>query len=177
MLAKVHTAAVVALSFSPSSGAESDEHSRSQTDAAVGLPNFPMTKRSPRLRRFWPHALVVVDILLIGTASYVAISHLLSELNLSPDSSSYITAAKNFAETGRLVVFVNSPSRDMDPKVEPYSEQPPGLPAYFVPFIIAFDDPVRSAVIAQAIVIVCLFLFLYLLMGRLGFSRPLKAIA
>jgi hypothetical protein len=136
-----------------------------------------MTKLRSHLRRFWPHAVVVLDILLIGTASYVAVSHLLSDLNLSPDSSSYITAAKNFADTGRLVVFVNSPSRDMLPKVEPYSEQPPGLPAYFVPFMLAFDDPVRSAVIAQAIVIVCLFLFLYLLMGRLGLSRPLRAIA
>jgi uncharacterized membrane protein YqjE len=135
-----------------------------------------MTKLRSKLRRFWPQALVVLDILLIGTASYVAISHLLSDLNLSPDSSSYITAGKNFAETGRLVVFVNSPSRDMDPKVEPYSEQPPGLPAYFVPFMLAFDDPIHAAVIAQAVVIVCLFLFLYLLMDRLGFSRFLRAI-
>lgn len=142
----------------------------------AGISTFPMTNHRNRLRRFWPHGLVVLDILLIGMASYVAISHLLSDLNLSPDSSSYITAAKNFAETGRLVVFVNSPSRDMDPKVEPYSEQPPGLPAYFVPFMIAFDDPVRSAVIAQAIVIVCIFLFSYLLMDRLGFSRLLRAI-
>ena len=136
-----------------------------------------MNELRSRLRRFWPRALVVLDVFLIATASYAAISHLLSDLNLSPDSSSYITAAKNFANTGRLVVFVNSPSRDMLPKVEPYSEQPPGLPAYFVPFMLAFDDPVRSAVIAQAIVIVCLFLFLYQLMGRLGLSRPLRAIA
>jgi hypothetical protein len=120
--------------------------------------------------------MVVLDVLIIGMASYVAISHLLSDLNLSPDSSSYITAARNFAETGRLVVFVNSPSRDMLPKVEPYTEQPPGLPAYFVPFMLAFDDPVLSAVIAQAVVIVCLFLFLYLLMDRLGISRFLRAI-
>jgi len=107
----------------------------------------------------------------------VAISHLLSDLSLSPDSSSYITAAKNFAQTGRLVVFVNSPSRSMRPKVEDYTEQPPGLPIYFAPFMLLFDDPVRAAVIAQAVVIVCLFLFLYLLMGRLGLSRPLRAIA
>ncbi len=121
-------------------------------------------------------ALIVLDIFLIGTASYVAISHLLSDLNLSPDSSSYITAAESFAETGRLIVFVNSPSESMLPKVESYTEQPPGLPAYFVPFMLIFDDPVLSAVIAQAVVIVCLFLFLYLLMGRLEFSRLLRAI-
>ena len=135
-----------------------------------------MTKLRSRLRRFRPRALVVLDFLLIGIASYLAISHLLSDLSLSPDSSSYITAADNFAETGRLVVYVNSPSRSMLPKVEPYSEQPPGLPAYFVPFMLAFDDPIQAAVIAQALVIVCLFLFLYMLMGRLGFSRPLRAI-
>ena len=114
------------------------------------------------LRRYWPHALVALDILLIGAASYLAISHLLSDLSLSPDSSSYINAAQNFAETGRLVVFVNSPSRSMSPKVEAYTEQPPGLPIYFAPFMLLFDDPVRSAVVAQAVVIVCLFLFLYL---------------
>ena len=144
--------------------------------AAGGQPIFTMTDLLSRFRRFRPYAVVVLDVLIIVLASYVAISHLLSDLNLSPDSSSYITAAKNFANTGRLFVFVNSPSRDMLPKVEPYSEQPPGLPAYFVPFMLAFDDPIQAAVIAQALVIVCLFLFLYLLMGRLGFSRLLRAI-
>ncbi len=176
MLAKVHTAAVVGLSSDYLPATNSDPPSRSQTEVAVNLPTFSMTKVRSRLRRFWPQALLILDILLIGTASYVAISHLLSDLNLSPDSSTYITAAKNLAETGRLVVYDNSPSRDMDPKVEPYSEQPPGLPAYFVPFMLAFDDPIHAAVIAQAVVIVFLFLFLYLLMCRLGFSRFMRAI-
>ena len=146
-------------------------------DEAGGLPAFPMTKLRYHLRRFRPHAVLVLDILVIGMASYVAISHLLSDLSLSPDSSSYITAANNLAHTGRLFVFVNSPSRSMLPKVSRYTEQPPGLPAYFVPFMLAFDDPIQAAVIAQAVVIACLFLFLYLLMGRLGLSRPLRAIA
>jgi hypothetical protein len=136
-----------------------------------------MTRFRNYLSNFRPHAVIVLDILIIGTASYVAISHLLSDLSLSPDSSSYITAAKNLAHSGRLVVFVNSPSEDMAPKVEPYTEQPPGLPAYLVPFMLLFDDPIQSAVIAQAVVIGCLFTFLYLLMGRLGLSRPLRAIA
>ncbi len=177
MLAKVHTAVVVGLSSDYLAATDSDPSSRSQTEAAVDLPTFSMTKVRSRLRRFWPNALVVLDILLIGTASYVAISHLLSDLSLSPDSSTYITAAKNIARTGRLVSFANSPSRSMIPKVERYTEQPPGLPFYFVPFMLAFDDPVRAAVIAQAVVIVFLFLFLYLLMDRLGFSRLLRAIA
>ena len=98
-------------------------------------------------------------------------------MSISPDSSSYINAAKNLAQTGRLVVFVNSPSQDMLPKVEPYTEPPPGVPAYFVPYMLVFDDPVRAAVVAQAMVIAWLFTFLYLLMGRLGLSRPLRAIA
>ena len=144
---------------------------------AVGIPAFQLTNLRTRLSAFKPHARVVADILLIGLASYVAISHLLSGLSLSPDSSSYINAAQNFAQTGRLVVFVNSPSQSMRPKVEAYTEQPPGLPIYFAPFMLVFDDPVQAAVIAQAVVIVCLFLFLYLLMGRLGFSRFLRAIA
>ena len=83
----------------------------------------------------------------------MAISHLLSDMSISPDSSSYINAAKNLAQTGRLVVFVNSPSQDMLPKVEPYTEPPPGVPAYFVPYMLVFDDPVRAAVVAQAMVI------------------------
>ncbi len=155
---------------------EGDTRSRSQTDAAGCLPAFPMTRFRNQLGRFKPRAGVVVDILLIGLASYVAISHLLSDLSLSPDSSSYITAAKNLAQAGRLVAFVNPPSRSMSPKVESYTEQPPGLPAYFVPFMLVFNDPIRAAVIAQAVVIACLFTSLYLLMGRLGLSRPLRAI-
>ena len=69
-----------------------------------------MTRFRNQLGRFKPRAGVVVDILLIGLASYVAISHLLSDLSLSPDSSSYLTAAKNLAQSCRLVAFGNPPS-------------------------------------------------------------------
>lgn len=114
---------------------------------------------------------------LVASISVVMILNLLGRLHLSPDSSSYITAAANYVETGRLFVFVNTPSLSMEPEIEPYTEQPPGLPLYLAPFIALFREPIVSAVIAQSLALVLYFASVYMFATLLEFTSILRALA
>jgi hypothetical protein len=78
-------------------------------------------------------------------------------LQLSPDSTNYITATQNLLRTGQLFVYANYPSWSMEPAVEPYTEQPFGFPFYLAPFLWIIKDPYLAAVVAQAAAIILLY--------------------
>lgn len=115
-----------------------------------------------------------MEALAIGLLCLIAIGSLLSGPNLNPDSTSYITAASNFVETGRLFVFVNTPSTSMSPRIEPYTEQPPGFPLYLAAFVFVFRDPILSALIAQTIAIAFFFIAIYFMAVRIRLNIVLR---
>ena len=115
-----------------------------------------------------------LELALVGALSLLSIATLVTGLNLSPDSSSYITAASNFVKTGRLFIFVNTPSFSMSPVVEPYTEQPPGFPLYLALFIAAFKDPIISALIAQSLAIVFYYGAIYFMTVELRLALLLR---
>lgn len=86
-----------------------------------------------------------------------SITRSVSDLHLSPDSSSYINVAQNIILTGHIYVFTNFPSRSMEPVTEPYTEQPIGFPAYLLPFLWIFKQPFVAAAIAQAFSMILLY--------------------
>jgi hypothetical protein len=95
-------------------------------------------------------------------------------VNLSPDSTTYITASANLLRTGRLFYFVNAASWSMEPEVEPYTEQPPGFVYYLAPFVAIFGEPMLAALVAQSVVIVLFYVALFLIVRRLGLVLALR---
>ena len=92
-----------------------------------------------------------------------SITHFLSQLGITPDSSGYITAAQNFIRTGHMFAYANSPSWSLEPAIEPYTEQPSGFPLFLVPFLLIFRQPILAAVVAQALAILILYSAVYAL--------------
>lgn len=115
-----------------------------------------------------------VELLVIGVFCLLTIGSLLAGPNLNPDSTSYITAASNIVRTGRLFIFANTPSRSMSPRIEPYTEQPPGFPLYLAPFVLVFRDPVVSALIAQSLAIAFFYIAVYLMSAQIRLHVVLR---
>lgn len=116
------------------------------------------------------------ELAILAGICLLSIRHWLGELNLSPDSTTYITAAGNLIRTGRLFYFANAASWSMEPEVEPYTEQPPGFVFYLAPFVAAVGEPIDAALIAQGVAIVAFYAALYLILTRLRLV-PLLRIA
>jgi hypothetical protein len=93
-------------------------------------------------------ALFIVELPIVIVICVFAILSWLGQLGLSQDSTGYITASENLINTGRLSVFVNYTNWVTDPAVLPYMEQPPAFPLFLTPFIVIFQDPLVSALIA-----------------------------
>jgi hypothetical protein len=117
-----------------------------------------------------------LEILLAGVICAVAILAWLGNVELSQDSTSYITSAENLVKTGQLVTFVSFYDGINKPAVVPYLDQPPGLSILLAPFIMLFHDPINSALIAQSVFIILFYLFVYLMTFRLRFSPLLRLV-
>ena len=98
---------------------------------------------------------------LFAICGYGTVIYWLHRCLLSPDSTNYLTAAKNLVEHGRMFVFTNWPNLTLEPIEVPYSVQPFGYPLYLAAFILVFHDPLVSALIAQSVSIVLLFFALH----------------
>jgi hypothetical protein len=99
----------------------------------------------------------VIPLILFIVLCVFSVIRSVSELKLSPDSSSYITAAQNLIRTGQVFVYTNYPSESMEPSTEPYTEQPVGFPLYLVFFLLVLKQPYVAAAAAQALSIVMLY--------------------
>jgi len=104
-----------------------------------------------------------IVLLIFGFLCIFSVLYSTSNFKIIPDASGYITASQNLIRTGRIFVFANSPSWRLEPAVEPYTEQPPGMPYYLAPFLIIFNNPVTAAAVAQAVAIVLLYAGVYIL--------------
>ena len=116
----------------------------------------------------------MLELALLGCVCFLAIRHWLGLVNLSPDSTTYITASNNWLQTGRLFYFVNAASWSMEPEVEPYTEQPPGFVYYLAPFVAILGEPIDAALVAQGAAIVLFFVGLQLILRRLGIGPVLR---
>jgi hypothetical protein len=118
----------------------------------------------------WGRALELAALLIL---CFLSVRHWAGRLNLSPDSTTYITAAGNLAQTGRLFYFANAASWSMEPEVEPYTEQPPGFVYFLAPFIGIVREPINAALIAQGVAILAFYVSLFVMFGRLRFHPAL----
>jgi hypothetical protein len=98
-----------------------------------------------------------ITLILFSVLCGFSVIRAVSELKLSPDSSSYITAAQNLIRTGHVFVYTNYPSESMEPSTEPYTEQPVGFPLYLVFFLFVLKQPFVAAAVAQALSIGMLY--------------------
>jgi hypothetical protein len=104
--------------------------------------------------RTWQRVITLILFIMLCAFSVI---RAVSELTLSPDSSSYITAAQNLIRTGHVFVYTNYPSESMEPSTEPYTEQPVGFSLYLVFFLFVLKQPFVAAAVAQALSIVMLY--------------------
>jgi hypothetical protein len=135
-----------------------------------------MVHYSLHVKNYIQKALFIVELPIVIVICVFAILSWLGQLGLSQDSTGYITASENLINTGRLSVFVNYTNWVTDPAVLPYMEQPPAFPLFLTPFIVIFQDPLVSALIAQCFYLVLFYLFIYLMTLRLQFSQLLRIV-
>jgi hypothetical protein len=114
----------------------------------------------------WTWLKLVTLILFFGLCA-ISVIRALSTFSLSPDSTGYIAAAENLIRTGDLVSNSNSPSWTLEPVSEPYTEQPPGMPYFLVPFLLVLKEPFVGAAAAQASAIILFFVAVYALTNDL----------
>jgi hypothetical protein len=100
----------------------------------------------------------------------------LAHLSLTQDSATYIVAAKNLLESGRLTFLINYTNWMNAPSAVPYFEQPPGFPLVLVPFMAVLRDPIISAAVAQSAYLGLYYAAIYLMTRRLKFSRLLRLV-
>ncbi len=93
-----------------------------------------------------------------------------SLLNLNPDSANYINASQNWLQTGRLFVYANFPSWSLEPQIEQYTEQPPGMPYLMAPFLLLVKEPAAAAAVLQVLAILFLFGGVYAIGADLGYG-------
>ncbi|MGD0611498.1 MAG: hypothetical protein ABSB41_08260 [Anaerolineales bacterium] len=119
----------------------------------------------------------ILEVVVICVICTVAVLNWLAHVDLSQDSTTYITVADNFLKSGHLFFFVSATNFVNDPALIPYVDQPPGFPLLLVPFIAVFRDPMVSAIIAQSAYLVFFYIVIYLLTIRLKFSPLLRIVA
>ena len=108
--------------------------------------------------------------LVFAMAAFLSVVHCVFNLRFAPDSTNYLVASRHLLEHGRLFVWTNWPSESLLPEVEPYTEYPPGLPIYYLPFVWLIRDLAVAGLVAQATSVVLLFAVLYLIVRRLEFG-------
>lgn len=116
----------------------------------------------------------LVEVVVLSLAMYVSVAPLLGEVRLAPDSTNLIVAAQNLVENGEFHVNTNWPSRSLTPKVEPFTDYPPGYTFYLVPFLLLLKDPVLAAAWAQAFSILVCFGGLAFLLHSIKLSLVLR---
>ncbi len=116
----------------------------------------------------------IIFYLLIAIMCLFSIFSWTNQLNLSPDSTNYLSAAQHLSSKGEFEISVNWPSQKMRPQPEPYTEFPPGLPLLASAFILACGDVILSAAIVQSLAILMFYIALFRLMGLLGLSRRFR---
>lgn len=91
----------------------------------------------------------------------------LGTVNLSPDSVTYMSVANNLKNYGELFKWVNWPSANMLPQVEPFTDFAPALMLLSYPFILVFGNPLTSIIVLQIIIIAFYGLINYILAREL----------
>lgn len=97
----------------------------------------------------------------------VGIFFWIGTINLSPDSSTYISVANNLKNYGELFKWVNWPSGIMYPQTEPFTDFAPGLMFLSYPFVLVTNDPLNAIIILQSLLIMFYGIVVYKLVNQL----------